>query len=381
MARRQAGDARRRDLFLRCVQEIQPAARRLLSPRGQGRENRRSRDHLHVRRARQSRTAADRRPASRSCRKHWWEGTDKNGNKRDIGATTLEPPLGSGAYRIKEFSPGRNIVYERVKDYWGADAQRQCRPRQFRRAALRIFPRHDGRARGVQGRHGRLAHREQRQELGDRLRLSRGQRQARHPRRISDQQRRRDAGVRLQHPPRQVSGSAGAARFQLRVRFRGDEQADFLRPVQAHRQLFRGHRAGVERPAQPAANWRSWKRCATKSPPRFSPTAYSNPVGGNPQAVRGNLREAVRLFKEAGYEVRNEKLVNGKTGEPLCRRIPRRRSELRALRSCSTSPRSIGSASTVTVRTVDDAQYENRLRAWDFDIVTSVLGRIAVAGQ
>jgi microcin C transport system substrate-binding protein len=35
---------------------------------------------------------------------HWWEGTDKNGNKRDIGATTLEPPLGSGAYRIKEFS-------------------------------------------------------------------------------------------------------------------------------------------------------------------------------------------------------------------------------------------------------------------------------------
>ena len=53
--------------------------------------------------------------------KHWWEGTDKNGNKRDIGATTLEPPLGSGPYRIKEFSAGRNIVYERVKDYWGND--------------------------------------------------------------------------------------------------------------------------------------------------------------------------------------------------------------------------------------------------------------------
>jgi len=51
--------------------------------------------------------------------KDWWEGADKNGQKRDIGATTLEPPPGSGAYRIKEFSPGRNIVYERVKDYWG----------------------------------------------------------------------------------------------------------------------------------------------------------------------------------------------------------------------------------------------------------------------
>ena len=105
MARRQAGDAGGRDLFLQCVQEIQSAARRLLSPRRQGRENRRSRGHLHLRRARQSRTAADRRPAYRSCRKHWWEGTDKNGKKRDIGATTLEPPLGSGPTASRSSRP------------------------------------------------------------------------------------------------------------------------------------------------------------------------------------------------------------------------------------------------------------------------------------
>ena len=53
--------------------------------------------------------------------KHWWEGTDKAGNKRDVAATTLEPPLGCGAYRLKEFVPGRTIVYERVPDYWGKD--------------------------------------------------------------------------------------------------------------------------------------------------------------------------------------------------------------------------------------------------------------------
>ena len=35
--------------------------------------------------------------------------------------TTLEPPLGSGAYRIKTVAPGRTITYERVKDYWGKD--------------------------------------------------------------------------------------------------------------------------------------------------------------------------------------------------------------------------------------------------------------------
>src|ERR1700726_2200570 len=51
--------------------------------------------------------------------KHYWEGTDSEGRKRDISATTLEPPLGSGPYRIKEFVAGRSVVMERVKDYWG----------------------------------------------------------------------------------------------------------------------------------------------------------------------------------------------------------------------------------------------------------------------
>jgi microcin C transport system substrate-binding protein len=46
--------------------------------------------------------------------KHYWES-------RDFTATTLEPPLGGGAYRIKSFEAGRTITYERVKDYWGAD--------------------------------------------------------------------------------------------------------------------------------------------------------------------------------------------------------------------------------------------------------------------
>ena len=43
-------------------------------------------------------------------------------------------------------------------------------------------------------------------------------------------------------------------------------------------------------------------------------TAYTNPVGGNPEAVRENLREALRLLKEAGYEVRDRKLIDSKTG-------------------------------------------------------------------
>jgi microcin C transport system substrate-binding protein len=40
--------------------------------------------------------------------------------KRDFEKTTLEPPLGSGAYKIESFEAGRTITYRRVKDYWAA---------------------------------------------------------------------------------------------------------------------------------------------------------------------------------------------------------------------------------------------------------------------
>lgn len=41
--------------------------------------------------------------------------------KHKFAETTLEPPLGSGRYRIAAVAPGRHIVYQRVEDYWGRD--------------------------------------------------------------------------------------------------------------------------------------------------------------------------------------------------------------------------------------------------------------------
>jgi microcin C transport system substrate-binding protein len=46
--------------------------------------------------------------------KHWWA-------TRNFEATTLEPPLGSGPYKVGKFEAGRYIEMERVADYWGAD--------------------------------------------------------------------------------------------------------------------------------------------------------------------------------------------------------------------------------------------------------------------
>src|SRR5690606_19628707 len=53
--------------------------------------------------------------------KHWWEGTDASGKQRNIAESTLEPPLGSGPYKVGQVVPGRSITYERVPDFWGAD--------------------------------------------------------------------------------------------------------------------------------------------------------------------------------------------------------------------------------------------------------------------
>jgi microcin C transport system substrate-binding protein len=117
-----------------------------------------------------------------------------------------------------------------------------------------------------------------------------------------------------------------------------------------------------------------------KVPPEVFKKAYSNPVGGSPESVRANLREATRLLKQAGYEVRNQELVDSKTGEPF------------AVEFLSNSPvferiflffkpslERLGM--NVTVRTVDEAQYENRLRGWDFDITTFAWRESQVPGS
>lgn len=46
--------------------------------------------------------------------KHYWQA-------RDFERTTLEPPLGSGPYKVGAFAAGQYVTYERVRDYWGKD--------------------------------------------------------------------------------------------------------------------------------------------------------------------------------------------------------------------------------------------------------------------
>ena len=191
------------------------------------------------------------------------------------------------------------------------------------------------------------------------------------------------AGLRLQHPARQVQGSAGAARVQLRLRLRGDEQADLLRPVQAHRQLFRRHRAGLAPVCRKGRSSKSWKPCATRCRRKCSPRPTPIRSAATRRTCAPICARRMRLLKEAGYEVRDQKLVNVKTGEPLTVEIlaqtddPERGAHhpvLQALARAARHHRQCAHASTTS-------QYENRLRNWDFDIIIASWPQVAVAGQ
>ncbi len=310
---------------------------------------------------------------------HWWEGTDASGNKRDIGATMLEPPLGSGPYRVKNFSPARNIVFERVKDYWaeklnvsvGRDNLDELRYEYFRdtTVALEAF-----KADAVDWR---------------------TENSAKNWATAYDFPAVSDKRVVLEEFPINNYGVMQAFAFNVRrtkfqdprIRLAFNFAFDF---EEMNKQIFFGqykriksYFEGTELASSGLPQGRELEILETvrdKVPPEVFTTVYSNPVGGNPQAVRGNLREAVRLFKEAGYEIRNERLVNSKTGEPyMVEFLAEDPSFERVFLFYKPSLDRLGVG--VSVRVVDASQYENRLRSWDFDIITNSWGESLSPGN
>jgi microcin C transport system substrate-binding protein len=62
----------------------------------------------------------------------WWKG-------RDFEAATLDPPLGSGAYKVKTFEQGRFIEFELRDDYWGKDLPVNVGQNNFRRLRFEYY--------------------------------------------------------------------------------------------------------------------------------------------------------------------------------------------------------------------------------------------------
>jgi microcin C transport system substrate-binding protein len=310
---------------------------------------------------------------------HWWEGTDQNGNKRDISTTTLEPPLGSGAYRIKEFSAGRNIIYQRAPDYWGKALNVNVGRDNFDELRFEYF------------RDTTIALQAFKADAVD----WRTENSAKNWATAYDFPAVNDKRILLEEFPINNIGLMQAFVFNIRrekfqdrrVRRAFNLAFDF---EETNRQIFFGqyrriasYFEGTELAATGVPTGRELEILETvrdKVPAEVFTAPYTNPVNGNPEAVRTNLREAVRLLREAGYEIRNRQLVNVKTGEPLSVEfLAEDPSFERVFLFYQPSLDRLGIG--VTVRTVDEAQYENRLRNWDFDIITHSWGESLSPGN
>jgi microcin C transport system substrate-binding protein len=96
--------------------------------------------------------------------------------------------------------------------------------------------------------------------------------------------------------------------------------------------------------------------------------------------VRANLIEAARLLKEAGYEIRDRKLINVKTGEPFSVELLLYDPTFERV-ALFYKPQLERLGIAVSVRTVEDAQYENRLRQWNYDIIIHSWGQSLSPGN
>jgi microcin C transport system substrate-binding protein len=311
--------------------------------------------------------------------KHWWEGTDASGKKRDIGATTLEPPLGSGPYRVKEFVAGRTIVYERVKDYWGKDLNVAVGSNNFDQIRFEYF------------RDSTVALEAFKGDQAD----WRNENVAKNWATAYDFPAVRDKRVVLEEFPIADLGIMQAFVFNTRrakfadprVRRAFNFAFDF---DEMNKQLFFGqyHRItsyfdGTELASSGLPEGLELEILNTvrdKVPAEVFTTAYTNPSVGSPEKVRANLVEAVRILKDAGYEIRDRKLTNVKSGEQLSVEVLLNEPTFeRVVLFYKPQLERIGIA--VTIRTVEEAQFENRLRRWDFDLIIHSWGESLSPGN
>jgi microcin C transport system substrate-binding protein len=310
--------------------------------------------------------------------KHYWEGTDSEGKKRDISATTLEKPVGSGPYRIKEFVAGRSVVLERVKDYWGASVPAQVGHNNFDEMRFEFF------------RDNLVALEAFKADQADWITENSAKQWAT----AYDFPAVADKRVLKEEFPINDSGRMQAFAFNLRrdqfkdarLRRAFNYAFDF---EEMNKQLFysqykriNSYFEGTELACSGLPQGQELQileGLRDKVPAEVFTTPYQNPVGGNPEAVRANLRDSARLLKEAGYEVRDKKLVDP-AGKPVAVEIlVQDPSAERIALFFKPSLERIGV--TTSIRVVDDAQYQNRLRSFDFDIIIDQWGQSLSPGN
>ena len=300
--------------------------------------------------------------------KHYWTGTDASGEKRDPMKTTLEAPLGSGPYRVKEVKPGRAIAYERVKDYWGNDLPVNRGQWNFDEIRFEYY-----RDETVAFESFKAGNLDYWQETSAKNWATAYDFSAVNNGFI----KRQEVTVKRAQPMQCFVLNLRRSQFEdRRVRQAFNLAFDF---EWANKNLFYGQYARVgsyfqgselAAPQEPPEGRELEILNEVKDgvPPEMFTEIHRNPVNANPDDMRGNLRKAVELLKEAGWEVKNGVLTNVKTGQPM-------RVEFllvsplfeRIVQPYLRNLERLGIKGAI--RMVDSAQYTRRLNVFDYDIV------------
>ncbi len=288
---------------------------------------------------------------------------------RDFTKTTLEAALGSGPYRVESFEPGRSITYRRVPDYWAAALP--VNVGRFNFDTIRYDYYRD-----------------------DTVALEAFKGGAYDIRRESSSKNWatayevpavRDGRIRKELIPNEVpTGMQGFVYNTRRGVFRDPRVRAALATAfdfewsNAH--LFHGAYTRTR-------SYFSNSELASRGLPSEAERAVLAPFRGRvpdevftreyqppstePGGLRPNLVHAFELLEQAGWVVRDLKLVNAETGRPLTFEIliDDATFERIALPFAKNLER-LGV--TARVRTVDAAQFEYRLKHFDFDMTVGL---------
>ena len=299
-------------------------------------------------------------------------------SSRDFSKTTLEPPLGSGPYRIKAFEPGRHVTYERVTDWWGKDL-----PLNRGRFNFDVI-RYDFFRDQVVALEAFKAHRYDFRAENSAKEWATGY----------DFPARRDGRVKtVEHQHASPTGMQGFVFNTRREKFQNRAVRHALAYAfdfeWSNRQLFYGQYARTtsyfensELAAHKLPNAEELKLLEPhrgKIPDEVFTQIYQPPKTDGSGNIRGNLRTAQRLLKAAGWQIVNNRLVNaaGKPFEiefllvsPAFERVVT--PFLRNLKRLGIEGR---------IRTVDASQYLNRLNDFDYDAIVQTFGQSRSPGN
>lgn len=299
---------------------------------------------------------------------HWWEGTGPDGKPRDIGRSTLEPPLGSGPYKLASFSAGRSVTYERNPDYWAVKEPFNIGQNNFQTVRYEYFRDDTAEFEGFKGDEFDWWD----ENLALRWQNDYGFPAVQQGRVIKElfENNYRGSGLMVGFVPNLrkplFQNEALREAFLYAFDFEELDKLRFFGQYDRINSFFYGTEFASSGLPE-GEELEILNTVKDKIPASVFTAPYANPVGGDPQKLRQNLRTANELLTKAGYTLNGNQLVDP-SGQPVAFEILLNGPTLEPVASALvTNLKRLGM--NVTIRSVDSPQYVERVRKRDYDMI------------